>query len=80
VVQIALDGTGIDAIICQFEAAAMPQHMRVNLHIEPGSLGCASHHGLKDIRCIVCGKSPITEAGRSLVASLFNTRNLSSPA
>jgi hypothetical protein len=47
VVQIALDGTGIDAIICQFEAAAMPQHVRVNLHIEPGSLGCASHHGLK---------------------------------
>jgi hypothetical protein len=48
VVQIALDGTGIDAIICQFEAAAMPQHVRVNLHIEPGSLSCASHHGLKD--------------------------------
>jgi hypothetical protein len=48
VVQIALDGTGIDAIICQFEAAAITQHVRVNLHIEPGSLGCASHHGLKD--------------------------------
>jgi|SRR6516164_3094767 len=30
VAQIALDGSGIDAIICQFEAAAMPQHVRMD--------------------------------------------------
>jgi hypothetical protein len=40
-------GSGIDAIICQFEAAAMPQHVRVNFHIEPGGFGRAFHHGLE---------------------------------
>ena len=47
VAQIALDGSGIDTIICQFEAAAMPQHVRVNLHIETGHFGRAFHHGLE---------------------------------
>ena len=47
VAQIALDGARIDAVVRQFVAAAMPQHVRVDLHVEPGGLRCPFHHGLE---------------------------------
>jgi hypothetical protein len=34
VAQIALDGARIDAVIRQLVTAAMPQHVRVDLHVE----------------------------------------------
>ena len=45
--QIALDGARIDAVICQFVTAAMPQHVRVNLHVKARRAGRAFHHGLE---------------------------------
>jgi hypothetical protein len=47
VAQIALDGSRIDAIICQFEAAAMPQHVRMDFHVETDRFGRAFHHCLE---------------------------------
>ena len=41
VAQIALDGAGIDAVVRQFVAAAMPQHVRVDLHVEARGAGRA---------------------------------------
>ena len=40
--QIALDGARIDAVIRQFVAAAMPQHVRVNLHVKARRAGRAA--------------------------------------
>ena len=31
--KIGLDGSGIDAVVGQFEAAGVAQHVRVDLHI-----------------------------------------------
>jgi hypothetical protein len=45
--QIALDGARIDAVVRQFVTAAMPQHVRVNFHGEPGSAGHTLHHRLE---------------------------------
>jgi hypothetical protein len=45
VAQIALDGARIDAVIRQFVAAAMPQHMRVNFHVEACRASGTFHHG-----------------------------------
>ena len=47
VAQIALDRACIDAIIRQLVPAAMPQHVRVDLHIEARRAGRALHHGLE---------------------------------
>jgi DEAD/DEAH box helicase len=47
VAQIALDGSRIDAVIRQFVTAAMPQHVRVNFHVESGRVGSTLHHRLK---------------------------------
>jgi hypothetical protein len=44
VAQIALDGSRIDAIICQLVAAAMPQHVRVNFHVEARRPGRTRGH------------------------------------
>ena len=32
--KIGLDGPSIDAVVGQLEAASMPEHVRVDLHIE----------------------------------------------
>ena len=45
--KIGLDCSGIDAVIGQFEAAGVAQHVRVDLHIEPSSLTSALDHRLK---------------------------------
>ena len=45
--QIALDGSGIDTVIRQFVTAAMPQHVRMDFHIETGCAGRAFDHGLE---------------------------------
>ena len=45
--KIALNGTGIHAIIRQFVTAAMPQHMRVDFRVKAGRSGRAFHHGLE---------------------------------
>ena len=34
VAEIGLNGPGIDAVVRQLEAASMPQHVRLDLHIE----------------------------------------------
>jgi len=47
VAQIALNGSRIDAIIRQFVAAAMPQHVWVDLHVKARRAGRAFHHGLE---------------------------------
>ena len=45
--QIALDGARINAVIRQFVAVTMPQHVRVDLHIKARRAGRTLHHGLK---------------------------------
>jgi len=61
VAQIALDGSGIDAIICQFEAAAMPQHVRMDFQIEACRASGTFHHGLKaPRRKTACRKSGLS--------------------
>ena len=47
VAQIALDGSRIDAIVGQFVAAAMPQHVRMDFHVEACRGSGTFHHGLK---------------------------------
>ena len=47
VAQIALDGARIDAVVRQFVAAAMPQHVWVDLHVKARRTGGAFHHGLE---------------------------------
>src|SRR6478752_4371846 len=47
VAEIGLDGPGIDAVIRQFEAASVAQHVRVDLHIEAYSLTSALNHRLE---------------------------------
>ena len=47
VAQIALDGARIDAIVRQFVAAAMPQHVRVDLYVKTRRTARAFHHGLE---------------------------------
>ena len=46
--QIALDGPRIDAIIRQLVAAAVPQHVRMDFHVEACRAGGTFHHVLKD--------------------------------
>src|SRR5262249_11969531 len=50
VAQIALDRARINALIGQLVAASMAQHVRVQLHVETGSLSSAFHHCLKTPR------------------------------
>jgi hypothetical protein len=38
VARIGLNGARIDAVIRQFVTAAMPQHVRMDFHVEAGSL------------------------------------------
>ena len=46
--KIALNDTGIDAVIRQFVTAAMPQHVRVDFRVKAGRSGRrAFHHGLE---------------------------------
>jgi hypothetical protein len=47
VAEIALDGPRIDAVICQLVAAAMPQHVRMDFHVEARRAGRALYHGLE---------------------------------
>ena len=47
VAQIALDGARIDAVVRQFVAAAMPQHVWVDLHVKVRRASRAFHHGLE---------------------------------
>jgi osmotically-inducible protein OsmY len=50
VTKITLDGARIDAVIRQFIAAAMSQHMRVDfrvIRVKAGRSGRAFHHGLE---------------------------------
>jgi len=47
VAQIALDGARIDAVVRQLVAAAVPQHVRVDLHIEARRTSRAFHQGLE---------------------------------
>jgi len=47
VAQIALDGARIDAVVRQFVAAAMPQHVWVDLHVEARRASGTFHHGLE---------------------------------
>jgi hypothetical protein len=47
VAQMALDGPRIDAVVRQFVAAAMPQHVWVDFHVEVGDVGRAFNHGLE---------------------------------
>jgi hypothetical protein len=47
VAEIGLDRSGIDAVVGQFEVTGMPQHARVNLHIEACSLTSALDHCVK---------------------------------
>jgi hypothetical protein len=47
VTKITLDGARIDAVIRQFIAAAMSQHMRVDFLVKAGRSGRAFHHGLE---------------------------------
>ena len=46
VAEVGLDRPGIDAVVGQLEAA-VAQHVRVDLHIEPSSLASALDHRLK---------------------------------
>jgi hypothetical protein len=39
--KVDLDGPGIDAIVRQLKSAGVPQHVRVDLHFEAGSLSGA---------------------------------------
>jgi hypothetical protein len=39
--KVGLDGPGIDAFVCQLKSAGVPQHVRVDLHFEAGSLSGA---------------------------------------
>ena len=50
VAQIALDGARIDAVVRQFVAAAMPQHVGVDFHVKARCAGRALHHGLETAR------------------------------
>jgi hypothetical protein len=43
-------GAGRDSVRMLGVAAAMPQHVRVNFHVEPGSAGSTLHHRLKAAR------------------------------
>jgi hypothetical protein len=43
----SLNSSGIDAIVSQLEAAGVPQHVRVDLHIEAGDLAGTLNHRLK---------------------------------
>ena len=45
--QIALDRACVDAIVCQFVAAAMPQHVRVDLDVKARRAGRTLYHGLE---------------------------------
>ena len=47
VAQIALDGARIDAVIGQFVAAAVPQHVRMDLHVKARRAGRTFHRGLE---------------------------------
>jgi hypothetical protein len=47
VTQVALNGARIDAVVRQFVAAAMPQHVRMDFHFEARRAGNTLHHGLK---------------------------------
>jgi hypothetical protein len=47
VTQTALNGSRIDAVIRQFVTAAMPQHARMDFHVEAGRSGRAFHHGME---------------------------------
>jgi hypothetical protein len=69
VTQIALDGTSIHAIIRQFVAAAMPQHVRVDLHIEARRTSRTFHHGLKAAYCEWRASSSARENHRRLYSS-----------
>src|ERR1700720_1149064 len=45
--EIGLDRPGIDALIGQLKTAGVPQHVRVKLHIESGSLASTLDHRLE---------------------------------
>ena len=47
VAEVGLDRPGIDAVVGQFEAAGVAEHVRVDLHIEACSLTSALDHRLK---------------------------------
>ena len=47
VAQITLDGARIDTIVCQFVAAAMPQHVRVDFHVKARRASGTFYHGLE---------------------------------
>jgi hypothetical protein len=42
-----LDGARIDTIVCQFVAAAMPQHVRVDFHVKARRASGTFYHGLE---------------------------------
>ena len=45
--EIGLDRAGIDALVRQLKSAGMPEHVRVKLHVEAGSLTSALYHRLE---------------------------------
>ena len=45
--KVGLDGPGIDAFVCQLEAAGVSQHVRVDLHIKAGDLAGTLNHRLE---------------------------------
>ena len=47
VAQIGLDRSGIHTVVGQLETASMPEHVRVDLHIEACSLVGSLDHRLK---------------------------------
>jgi hypothetical protein len=47
VTKIGLDRSGIHTVVGQLEAASMPEHVRVDLHVEACSLTSALDHRLK---------------------------------
>jgi hypothetical protein len=54
VAQIALDGARIDTVIRQFVAAAMPQHVRVDLSVKTRRAG---HALMPEAPCRALGHS-----------------------
>src|SRR5262249_18489823 len=52
--EIGLNSSGIDPVIRQLKAAAVPQHVRMDLDIEAGSAGRTIHHRLETTLCEWC--------------------------
>lgn len=63
--QIALNRARIDALVGQLVTASVTQHVRVDLHVETGSVARPLDHGLKAPGCEWCAALAEKDEGRS---------------